>query len=314
MEFNKNQKAVLSTLLYSDIFDFPLKLEELSCNLIAKEKTDINTIKKTLKTLARRVSEKDGFYCLEGKTNSIEKRIQRLKYTKNKLKIAKNISQCLSYIPTIYFIGITGRLAHIDADKNDDIDIFIITKKNTMWSTRLLVLTILEALNLRRKPNETSPANKICANLIIEETALAWPHKKRDIYTAHEIINMQPLFTRNNMYMKFLISNNWIKQFFPNHDSRFSYHSHEKPILDLIGNLNPSPPKYKITINTISLIATLPLVEFVVKKLQLIYMKKKITNETILPNFIAFHPHDYRQEILKKFTNKLKQYGLLTNI
>ncbi len=300
MEFNKNQKAVLSTLLYSDIFDFPLTIEELWNNLIAKEKIDLSTLQKTLKTLSGVVSEKKGFYCLTGKENSIEKRIQRFKYADSKLKIAKNISRYLSYIPTIYFIGITGRLAHIDADEDDDIDMFFITRKNTMWVTRLLILAILELMNLRRKPNEVNAKNKICANLIIEETALHWPHEKRDIYTAHEIINMQPLFTRNNIYRKFLSSNNWISQFFPNTTVK-----EELPI---------KKPRPYIVINAISLLITFPLTEFVVEKLQRIYMKKRITNETILSNFLAFHPHDYRQEILKNFNNKIKQYGLLTSI
>lgn len=296
MEFNKNQKAILATLLYSDIFDFPLTAEELWSNLIAQEKIDMSTLQKTLKSLSHLISEKKGFYCLAGKNNSIEKRIQRLKYTKNKLEIAKNISKYLSCIPTIYFIGITGRLAHIDADENDDIDLFLITKKNTMWTTRVLMLTMLELMNMRRKPNEIHAKNKICANLIIEETALHWPHEKHDIYTAHEIINMQPLFTRNNMYKKFLSSNNWISQFFPN--------------ITVKKESAYKKPKSYIIINAISLLMILPLTEFILEKLQRIYMKKKITNEIILPNFLAFHPYDYRQKILKNFTNKIKRYGL----
>jgi hypothetical protein len=341
MEFNKNQKAVLATLLYSDIFDFPLTIDELHSNLIAsppyhshtllchsregrrcpegygnpappkyksESPIDINTLQKTLKSLHPVISEKKGFYCLAGKENSIEKRIQRLKYANNKLKIAKNISKHLSHIPTIYFIGLTGRLAHNDADENDDIDLFLITKKNTMWTTRVAILAILELTNTRRKPNETNPANKICANLIIEETALHWPHEKHDIYTAHEIINMQPLFDRNNIYRKFLSSNNWISQFYPNHDSRLCHSREGRRCPEGYGN--PAPPKHNIIINTINLLFTLPLTEFILEKLQRIYMKKKITNETILTNFLAFHPHDYRQEILKNFTNKIKQYGL----
>src|SRR5438477_8228700 len=111
MEFNKNQKAVLSTLLYSDIFDFPLTLEELSCNLISpsschpersegsppsnhKKENSIstNTLQKTLKSLHPIVSEKKGFYCMTSKKNSIENRINRVKYAKSKLKIAQKIS------------------------------------------------------------------------------------------------------------------------------------------------------------------------------------------------------------------------------
>lgn len=302
MEFDNNQKALLYTLLYSDIFNFPLTEEELWLDLMAPQKVDKNTMRKTVKSLSKFISYKDGFFCLKGKEGIIKKRTESIKITQRKLKNAFLAAPYIACIPTILFIGITGRLSHFDSGINDDIDIFIITKKNTMWGTRLLLLTILEFLNLRRAPYDANPADKICPNLIIEESALVWPPQKHDLYTAHEIVHILPIFVRNNIYKKFLSKNKWVNKFYPHRE----LNRQQKPLLQ--------KPKQYIIIKTISLIISFPLFEDILENLQKLYMRKKRTNEIILPNFLAFHPVDYRQKILKSFASKIKKYRLLTNL
>lgn len=302
MEFNNQQKALLYTLLYSDIFDFPLTEEELWLDIINEKRIDRDTLKKTIKSLSKFVSHKNGFYCVVGKEKIIKKRNKKIKIAQKKIKIAISVTKYLSHIPTILFVGITGRLSHIDAERDDDIDIFIITKKNTIWATRILLLAVLELMKVRRVRNDTNPRDKICPNLVIEESALAWPADKRDLYTAHEIVHIIPLFSRNNIYQDFLANNKWINKFYPNRD----WHCPQEQYGE--------KPKTYTVIKVLSFIFTLPFFEYIFDKLQRTYMKKKITNEIVLSNFLAFHPHDYRQEVLTNFASKIKPYGLLTNM
>lgn len=300
MEFNDQQKALLCTLLYSDIFNFPLTEEELWLDLINEKKIDKDTVMRTIKSLPKFISYKNGFFCVAGKEKIINRRKKSLKIAQKKIRIGVSVAKYLSYIPTILFIGITGRVSHMDAGPDDDIDIFIITKKNTIWATRLFMLAVLELMNVRRTRGDTHSKDKICPNLIIEESALAWPVEKRDLYTAHEIIHIFPLFIRNNIYREFLAKNEWINRFYPNREGNYSPEHHiEKP-------------KSYLIIQAVSFLLTLPLFEYIFDKIQRIYMKNKITNEVILSDFLAFHPHDYRQETLYNFASKLKEYGLLT--
>lgn len=301
MEFNEPQKALLKALLYSDIFSFPLSEEELWLDLVNEKEISKNTVKETIKSLSEYITHKDEFFCMKGREKIINRRKVRIKIAQNKIRIAVSVAKHLSHIPTILFIGITGKLCHIDADYNDDIDFFIITKKNTIWATRLLLFIILEFLNVRRRQNDKNPRDKICPNLIIEESALAWPVEKRDIYTANEIVHILPLFFRSNMYQKFLAKNEWVNRFYPNRKNNSSYKYYFES------------PKSYVIIKTISFLFTLPLFEYMLNKLQRLYMNKKKTSEIVLPNFLAFHPNDCRQKILNNFSSKLKQYGLLTN-
>lgn len=280
--------------MYSDIFDFPLTEEEIWRGLISDKKIDRDLLKKTLDTLCKNgsVIYAKGYYCLAGKKKIINKRLDRTKNIQKKLKIANTVSKILSYIPTVYFIGLTGRLSHLDAEKDDDIDMIFITRKKTIWITRLILLSVLEYLNVRRVWNDKKPSNKICPNLILDETALLWPKGKRDIYTAHEIVNIYPLYDKNNIFQKFLKKNNWITRYYPN----LSWNK--------TGFINPK--KY-FTLNFLSFFATLPLFEFAAGRIQKIYMGNKITNETLRPNLLAFHPHDYRLEILNSFSERIKK-------
>lgn len=297
MELNNNQKAILNTLLYSDIFNYPLTEEELWRGLITEKQVSRDTISKSAISLSESIIFKNGYYCLRGKEKIINKRIGRISIMQQKLEKAILIAKYLAFIPTIKFAGISGRLAHMDADKNDDIDMVFITKKNTLWATRFLILAVLEILNVRRKNNDKHPKNKICPNLIIDESAISWPDEKHDLYTAHEIISIYPLINRGNMYQKFINKNKWIKIFYANSLAGFRQ------------GARIEEPRSYFTIKAISSFLSKPPLEFILDKLQRLYMSKKRTSEYISSNLLAFHPKDYRPKILNDFALKRKKFG-----
>src|SRR6185312_7622187 len=119
------------------------------------------------------------------------------------------------YIPTIEFAGLSGSLAMHNAEKDADIDIFIITRPNTLWLTRFLILSLLQLKGKRRAPGKKHAKDTICVNMLLDTKHMAFPKNKRNIYTAHEIIQMKPLLIRNNTYNEFLHKNKWIINFLP---------------------------------------------------------------------------------------------------
>ena len=92
--FSKVEEAILKTLLYSDIFDFPLTKEELWRFLISDKKIEFEEFNKDLKKLIsidKEVSKDSSstFYCLLKRDEIFIKRIENLKEVKKKLAIAK---------------------------------------------------------------------------------------------------------------------------------------------------------------------------------------------------------------------------------
>lgn len=222
--------------------------------------------------------------CIASATKGLA-RIKREKISKQKLIIAKKASKILSKIPTIKFIGVTGSLAMMNAKKNSDIDLLVITKANTLWTTRLVILVILSILQIPfRRAKKRDEADKLCLNMWLDETDLVWNKKDRNIYTAHEIAQVIPLVNKNNIYEKFLFLNRWVLSYWP----------YAVRISNLEFGIWKKYTKFHI-LDSIFLF-----VEKLAFKLQYFYMRRKITREVITPTRAIFHPNDWGKVVMKK--------------
>lgn len=296
MEYSSSQKTIIQTLIYSDIFDYPLTREEVWKYAISEQPLhQANFLNKLLKPSFPYIYHR-GFYVLKSRKEVISLRLSRQIIAQQKLFIAKQVSKLLSLIPTVRFIGITGTLSMLNTDEEDDIDFFIITQHNTIWITRLLILALLECIGKRRKRGEVKAQDKICVNLIIDEAALALPVTLQEIYTAHEVVQIQPLFDRNNTYVKFLHKNVWVTNFLPNAIKVSDYQSNRVT--------------RKIGIYTLILCYFVILFNPFAKILQLWYMKKQYTSDIINDNMLAFFEEDTRRKVLREYERRVKEYKI----
>ncbi len=296
---NSQDKAILTSIIYSDIFNFPLTRDELWNFFISNNKitkSDFNISIQRLK--GKYISEIDGYFCLKNREQIIKIRNRNAPETDRKLIIAKKAAFYLSHIKSILFIGISGGLAMGDVEKEDDIDFFVITKKNTIFKSRFLILGVLQMLNLRRKRKDTDPSDKICVNFMIDEESISFTGERHDVYTAHEILQIIPLYEAQNVFKKFINSNKWVKNFFPN-----SNDVRKRPTNKLNQNAILSFIFY--TLDAI-------ISEKLCKSLQIPLINKHKKNETVTNHILAFNPNDYRVQTLKKMRLKLQELGLLT--
>lgn len=304
--YRVSEQAILTTILYSDIFSFPLTKDELWRLLIAPQKISRKEFDNALLSIAQQITFKDNYFCIKGKEKFITERKKNLTAVEQKMQRAFWITQKLSRIPSLLFIGISGGLAVGNATKDDDIDLVIIVKKNTLFQSRLLVLIILEVLGMRRSRNQKYPANTICVNLLLDETELEWFAKHKDIYIAREVGQIVPLFEREDTYKRFLLANNWITQYLPNYSlsslrintgKDFRFQRNGGFIERLVS---------KLFFNAFF--------ELLSRQLQVSFMNRHRTNEIIKNSILAFHPYDYRIKTLKQLRLKMRQFGLLTKI
>ena len=150
--------------------------------------------------------------CLETKFHTLKNitpinRLRRNKTSRQKTFFARRITQSLTKIPFIKFVGLTGAVAANNAEPNDDIDLLIITRSHALWLSRLIVNFYLNLKNLRRKPNSSLTKNKLCLNLWLDQQALKLPRSHQNIYSAFELTLIKPLFDRNNIYKQLLHAN-----------------------------------------------------------------------------------------------------------
>ncbi len=277
---------IFKTLLYFDLFNFPPNKEELWQFL--QNKVDYKSFEKSLKQFRQHKS----FYFINNKKN-VNQRIAREKTNKNKIKIATEITKYLKIIPTVKFMGISGSLSMRNAQEDDDIDVFIISERNLIWLTRIICIIVLSILGRYRKKNDRVVRNKICLNFLIDEKNLKFQKSRQNLYTAHEIVQLLPLFQKDKTYFDFIRKNDWIEKYLPNFNERIKRYkivSYDRSVFDRL---------------SISLFNVLFLEKFA-KFFQLGYMKRDITIEEIKDGFLAFHPINYEKKTLSKLHLRTK--------
>lgn len=275
-----DHKAVLQTLAYFDIFDYPLTFEELRFYSPAK------TTKKSLQEQLRKIKtikKRENLYFLKYNDSIFRIRKDREKFSKKKLIIAKKIISVISKIPTVRFIGISGALAMQNCKENDDIDLFVITRRGTIWSTRLIALIILGILRVRRKRLDKNATDKMCLNMILDEGSLELSKRRQNMYGSHEVIQMLPMFERKNTYNRFIVANSWIFNFLPNAKPKKVLKSSKGNVFSLL----------------------VYIIEPFARRFQKMYMGK-ITKEEVSDTVLAFHPVDYQSKILTNYKKRLK--------
>lgn len=137
---------------------------------------------------------------------------------------ARLASFMLQFIPFIRLIALTGSLARKDVNKNSDVDLFIITLQNRLWTVRFAAIVILDLFNLRAK-NESTRC-RICLNRFLSDKNLLL--SPQNLFHAQEYSQIVPLFDGNNYYQRFLQNNGWMKKYqikiIINHKSKILNH------------------------------------------------------------------------------------------
>lgn len=294
---DNSKKAVVKTLLYHDIFDYPLTEEEVWKFLISEKSIKRKVFDKEIDTINTIVYKKKGYLHMEEKSFTVEKRLIHKEESRKKLKLASRIAHNLSKIPTVLLIGISGNLAMMNAEKNDDIDFFVISSRGTAWITRFMLILYLKLLGKHRKKGDKIVKNKFCLNMIIDESALKIPKNLRNLYTAHEIVQLSPIIQKRKIYQKFLSQNSWIEGYLPN-------------AIRESGSQGARDLRVSQLSSLASYLLSFPIVESMARFIQKVLIRRNLTRETIKNNFIALHPKDYNSIILDHYSKKLYKYGL----
>ena len=280
----KLRKKDLASIIYHNIFDYPLTSEQL--------------VKWELESgVAKTIVEKYGFslsnsvtstFFLKGKDVLVSKRTSRERNYFKKLNIAKKAAKIISLTPTVKGVLLTGALAMKNADEKSDIDLLIVTRANLLWSTRLVVWLSLKMFGIGiRKPEESSQKDKICLNMWLDENNLKWKKENRNVFTAHEISQAFPLVDKDYIFQRFIHTNLWIQKFWPKATTQ-NKHKFNKI------------KKKKVRDPLLCLFF-----ERIARRIQYRYMKGKITNEKIEKGYAFFHPVDWGEIVLFKLGLKI---------
>jgi len=230
---------------------------------------------------SKTISQTGDYYHLPGHASLVARRLKRAKFCAPRLRLAQTLAIKLSHTPGILAIYLTGSLAMSNSSVNDDIDFMIIAHSHHLWTTRFLLTLYTTILGLRRTPNSPRSSGKLCLNLYLTPMSYALPNHKQSLYTAYELVQAIPLFDPHNTRASLFAANSWIRHYLPNF------------------------PPPKITPSTIyHLPSTINFFEKLAYRLQLLYMRPKLTREYVTQDSAFFHPHDPGTKVLRGLSLK----------
>jgi len=188
---DKPAGAILQTLAYFDIFQYPLLKIEIKSFL--SQKISDEALEAALKPLvySGAVFEIDQFYSLKNDLEIIHKRQKGNFLAKNLLPKATKIGSFLYRFPYVRAVAISGSLSKNYVEEKADIDFFIITKKDRLWIARTFMHLFKKLTFLAGKQH------LYCMNFYIDEDSLLISEK--NIYTATEIITLLPVAGRASL-------------------------------------------------------------------------------------------------------------------
>ena len=200
-------KDILETLAYFDIFDHPLKSEEIQSFFPKSSKRD--QIESELKKLIERnrIYKNGKYYSLQDNKSLTSKRKQLEQNAQDVLPMAKKYGNIIRSFPFVKAVMISGSLSKNVMEENDDVDFFIISKAKRIWLSKFF-LKLYKFFYLKNS------YKYFCINYFISEANLHIQEQNR--YTATELLTLIPIGCEEE-YQSLVNHNKWAKEILPNY-------------------------------------------------------------------------------------------------
>lgn len=291
------QTAIIKCLAYSEVFRYPLNVNEiyqsLELELQNKDLLEDELEDLTTKKIIFRLGE---FYSLKEDYHRLKQRLERNHRAEKFMPLAGFISRFIGSFPFVRAVFISGSLSKNSMDKDSDIDYFIITKPGRLWTARTLLI-------LFKKVFLFNSYKFYCLNYFLDSDNLEI--KDRDLYVAYEIASLKPTYGKD-CCTTFFEKNKWIYSFLPN---SIVASTSSVPI----GKVRFSKYFFEFLLNG----RTGNRIEKFCLKTSMKFWKKKfaktsirnIEEVSISKDYIStHHPDNFRKEILQKRENILQEY------
>jgi hypothetical protein len=300
--FTPLQEAILRTLLYFDIFRYPLDADEIHLYLDVKiaDRANVDAALLSLKDSGA-IFQFENFFSVNPENELFERRKKGNAFAKKLVNLAGKKARLISRFPFVRGVMASGSLSKGYMDEKSDIDFFIVTVPGRLWIARTLLV-------LYKRIFLFNSHKYFCVNYFVDETHLGI--EEQNLFTATELATVLPLYG-SKQYHDLHGCNLWLKNFFPNFTLRKADHvpvssiSWQKRWLETSINLFGDP------------------FERFCHKITLARWKKHYEKIYSAADFdIAFksrphasknHPSNFQRVIMEAYEQKLMNYGLSTH-
>ena len=205
------QDAILSTLVYYDIWEHPLSQAELYA-FLPSNSLSFGEFGRKLRDHGpgMEIGEHSGYYFLQNRGASVVNRRREKEQHAGRLwKMAHLATHIIKRFPYVRAVFVSGDLSKNVTGPGSDIDFFIITAPGKLWITRSMLVLFKKVFLLNSK-------KYFCLNSFATEDHLMLD--EQNIFLATEVGHLKVLYN-SEMFRKYLEQNLWIRTYFPNFDA-----------------------------------------------------------------------------------------------
>lgn len=311
------QAAILRTLAYYDIFDYPLTPDEIwrwlyqapgeALGEVSKElvNADIDNLVQRHKLIRR-----GAYLIFPGRESLVATRTERMERSVKLWRRAASTARYLELVPFVKMIAVGNTLAIDNVRPASDIDLLIVIAPRHLWIARMLVTGIVSLLGYRRHGDKI--AGRICLSFYVTTDGMNLSKLKgaeEDTYLTYWTAQVVPLID-DGTYEKYRQANAWTDARLPH---AWSWEWKSK-----IQMPNAGLQSIK---NFFQIFLTTPAghwVEALARDHQLKRIDKNIeskaklgtTEVVISEDILKFHEQDRRAEYNTRFQTRLKELGL----
>lgn len=205
------EQAVMRTLTYFDLFNYPLKSSEL-LNFLQLKASKLS-VEKILESLVNQnqIAKSDDLYSLQFDAALFERRRIGNHLADSLLPRVKKQADLIFQFPFVRSVMASGSFSKNFMDEKSDFDFFIVCTPQRIWISRML-LVLYKKLFLKNSHKY------FCVNYFVDETHLEIDEK--NIFTATELATVLP-FNGFDQYQQLMTANKqWLSDTFPNFKQR----------------------------------------------------------------------------------------------
>lgn len=292
------QQHAIHTLLYFDIFKYPLRNQEIF-KFLRTNHLDEETLRNEVESLvsAGLVHRFGEFYSITGTDDNVERRLRGNQLAALSLPNAQRQARLIARFPFVRGVMASGSLSKGYMDTSSDLDFFIVTSPGRLWIARTLLV-------LYKRMFLGNSHKHFCVNYFVDANHLEIADK--NIFTATELATLLPLWNAH-IYHKLLGANPWLFHFFPNFRRR-----------ELEGEITESASGKKVLEQLIEWVGVGWLDRFCMKLTQQRWRRHYANAYSKQDMEVAFrstrhvsknHPNHYQQKVTMAYQEKIEAFA-----
>lgn len=221
------EQSLFRTLAYFAFFSFPLTAFELWkwCDAAEVSLFDVESLLSSSFAQAsddrsswlveHGMKRDEGFFGIGEVSVWREERLRRVADALRKHRRAERFVRFASCLPWVKMIAVCNSLAFSFTNEESDIDLFVVTKRGRIWSTRFILTGALALFRLRPGERKRDP---LCLSFFVADDSLDLSSIRigqDDPYLAFWIATLSPVFDPDDTLSKLRAANGWIRQSLP---------------------------------------------------------------------------------------------------